>query len=115
MDKKLLTRLSKEQINELVDHLLGSGVSLDDGLEVLGLTFDQVHPDSFTNLDSRIFKCDACSRWCNEDENTGESICDYCREVLLDISDGEEKDCEHEEGILIDYANEEVEDEDFPT
>lgn len=97
MEKKLLVHLSKEQVIEIVGELLGTCHTLDYALESIGVTFEQVHPDSFYQIDAEIFRCDWCGWWNYSGDDMGSNCCPQCydkeyeeEEELIDYPEDEE-------------------------
>ena len=95
--KRLLVKLNAEQLDELVSYLLGSTNTLNQGLALLELTVEQLDPSSFDDIDSDAFLCDWCGYWCDSSDNCGDQCCYQCS--------SEEKDDTEDEGELIDYLD----------
>ncbi len=66
---------------ELIDHLQGTCLSLEQACEDLGLEVDDVDTDL---LDGEVFLCAQCGWWCEACEANegpdGEDVCDDCHE-----------------------------------
>lgn len=72
------------ELDKLADTLQGTCMSLEAGLEQLGLGEELSVADA-QYLDSLVFLCDGCSWWCevgeaNENPDGGGDLCDDCHE-----------------------------------
>ena len=76
--------LSQDQVAELVEYLRGSSNSLEDGFATIGVDMDTVCMSSFDAIDAQIFRCDSCSWWYDENDNTGDMLCQNCYSAMLE-------------------------------
>lgn len=67
-------------INTIIDSLRGSCQTLDESLPD-EMEFIDLTKEDFDQLDGEIFLCEDCGWWCEEYENTGDNICDDCRDA----------------------------------
>lgn len=88
--KRLLVKLSQEQLDNLIMFLLDTDINIDRGLSFLELTADQLDPSSFDDLYSEIFKCDWCGWWWETSEDCGENCCDRCSQIKLEDENDED-------------------------
>jgi len=67
--------------SDVADKLLGSCMSLDEGIEACGFP-DSLATDSrfCAHLDSLVQECDSCSWWFEPSEIVDEGICESCCE-----------------------------------
>ena len=106
--KQSLVKLNAEQMAELTQYLLGSSHTLDEFLDAIGGTFEQLYPSSFDNIDARIFHCDWCGYWydiAHRDavgEDFGASCCDGCVDLDIPPEDDEEDFIDNEDSALDD-------------
>ena len=94
--------LNVDQLNELQEYLVGSTHTLDEGLEAIGVSWEQLSSTSFDAIDARMFLCQICGWWMLSEEDSGYNICHKCQEDA-------DEDAQEEE--LIDYTEEEEEED----
>lgn len=90
--KPNLVKLNEDQLNELTDYLLGSSLSINDGLSTMGLVVEQLDLSSFDDIDATMFRCDWCGWWCDSDDNCGDQCCYQCSADGADTEDEDESD-----------------------
>jgi len=68
-------------IDKLVHNLRGSSKTLEQGLEVQGLSLEDMTDQDNDALDEEVFKCDTCSWWCDimyAVDDDGDRVCTDC-------------------------------------
>jgi len=83
--------LTNEQIDDIIDELLGSNLTLDDVLESQGLDYALLEPEDITNIENVVFFCDECENW-HLIVDLGENEIDICRWCAEDLNEGMEYD-----------------------
>lgn len=72
----------KEDAEEVADTLVGTCLSLGQGLEMCGVDESAVDNEDFcSELDSRVFCCEGCGWWTPAEDlhdETGRMLCDEC-------------------------------------
>jgi len=76
--------LTREQINEICDLLIGTPHSIDYAMQILGIMADpdELGTNTLIEFDQRFFVCDLCGWTCDIDECVpGDGlVCDECDE-----------------------------------
>lgn len=85
-------RLSKDQVDEVVEYLEGSSNSLYDVFDHIGVQYIRVDSYSLNAIHARVFKCEHCEDWCPDSDNSGSDTCTDCNDSMLDEEDEEEYD-----------------------
>jgi formylmethanofuran dehydrogenase subunit E len=86
--------LTQDEVNELVNYIQGTVMSLDNATEQLfGVSEMDLDIESLSMIDDYVFECSNCGWWCEiseQNEIYGDSVCDGC----LDEEEYEYEDCE---------------------
>lgn len=82
-----MSKISNEQIDELIGMLQGTCDTLDSALRELTndeFVEDDLSEDNHDKIANEIFLCEECGWWCETSESneseSGENICDDCNE-----------------------------------
>jgi hypothetical protein len=72
--------LTNEQLENIIDELEGTNLTLEDALNNNGLDFESIEPEDIQVIESTIFFCDECENWVFvDDESEYESgVCRWC-------------------------------------
>lgn len=71
----------EKRIDKLIQYLLGSCKSFDEGCADLGFSADELSMEELEVLDEQIFCCDACGWWeetCDKNDLGGDALCSDC-------------------------------------
>lgn len=77
-------RLLNEQIEMLSFNLLGTDLTIDQGLELLGFNFKEIDDTSLRIIDMVIFKCQACKIWHLAEDLIDDDTCAICVDDFLE-------------------------------
>lgn len=84
--------MEKFSIHDVIHDLNGTALDLQTVLSDYGRDEEDLSEIDRITLDSEIFCCDCCGWWCetseqNDNEETGVSICNDCKEDDADIDE----------------------------
>lgn len=76
--------MSKVDVERLKTYLDGTCHRIDKGLEVQGLTTDDMTASDWHELESDIMRCESCQWWVEASEIDEEGNCHSCHEEVED-------------------------------
>lgn len=65
-------------IDELIYHLNGTSLSLEEGCSDLGINSNDLSLEDLIEIDNWIFQCDGCGWWCDIGDRVSNSIGNFC-------------------------------------
>lgn len=94
MTENTIITLTKKQVNELADRLLGTPDNLENVVkELFQVSSSKIDPASLQDVDDRVFECSECGWWCGihdlADDTGYDLICQDCEDEAARILDNE--------------------------
>ncbi|MCK9267227.1 MAG: hypothetical protein M0P14_00765 [Alkaliphilus sp.] len=83
--------LSKDQLQDIIENLQGTCLTLDDVLDDYGLSSEDLNLEDLSRIEEEIFLCDGCGWWYESselgDDEDGEFLCRWCIECENDMDE----------------------------
>ena len=86
-----MSKVTQEQLDQLIENLKGTMSSIDQEANQLGFEEDDLTIEQLEYLDSEIFCCEECGWWCSIGDlalgasNLTDMVCEDCAALDVDV------------------------------